>query len=161
MHTPFARTLCDWSRDGKRLSIQITGFIYTDIEIIEPTDEGHLRTIHSYSPTKRAVEYDLAVFHGWSPVDPQRILLVRGRLRDTGFGSFALYAGSASEGAGQLVKIAFLKLGKHQVLPLYATWSADGKYVAYENEGGVFIVSVDKPEPTLLVTGVQPRWCAQ
>lgn len=163
LHSSAALSLCDWSRDGKQISLIESGYLYLKTVVLERTAEGfNQKPPFPYTAVVEDEGVDRSYLsHGWSPVEPQKILMVRYLLdyKRKKYQSF-LSIGREDTGLTQdLLAIPY----KNQGLPfgVIAVWSPDGKQIAYESQGAIYIIDVEKPKPRLLVQGSSPRWSAK
>ncbi|MFN3653419.1 MAG: hypothetical protein ACK47B_27895 [Armatimonadota bacterium] len=155
LHSSSTGELCDWSPDGTRLSVLLHGYLFFDVETLRLTPgEVERRTLYSHQTAARG--FQSLVSHAWSPSGEDRDLLVRYVFKRDSSAECDLSVGQV--GSFDRTMVSRPKLGRQGTLPLRASWSPDGKQIAYESEGRIFLTNVEKPMPRPLTTGSHPRW---
>ncbi|MFN3649441.1 MAG: hypothetical protein ACK47B_07640 [Armatimonadota bacterium] len=163
IHGPLTRELCDWSRDGLRLSTQVELYFGFDIDGIKLTNTGFEPLVLSQPDPKIGRMYENN-YHGWCPSDPDRDLLVRFVATQGLNHDLDIEVSVGPAGKQDRVVVARPELQPRQNIldsSLRASWSPDGREIAYESEGKIFITNVENPKPRLLTTGSHPRWRPQ
>jgi Tol biopolymer transport system component len=158
LHSSYTGRLCDWSPDGKLLSVLVVGFIYFDIEVLA-REKGKLtrHSLHEHSVESGGRILRDYLFHGWSQGGRSQILLAEQTYRFEKKGEYETTLVVAALDGTMHRQITTVHRGERRVLPT-VVWSPDGKQIAYESAGSIYVTPIDAPRPRLIAEGDSPRW---